>query len=1081
MLDNREIIDKFSEEQKLKLVTGFAGLADEKINALGVPRVVFSTLDELNVKFGSPYPSFSGMAASWNVPLFTAVAADLCYRAAAEVNAVYTPPANVRTSAYASGLAEDPFLVKAMIKGMCGGISRVGLSSFVPDCSVRQIDAKYMDKAPDYRAISELLLRTYTDISAKSVCSGICRAPKALKKKYSGVNGETADRLLSDRASDVKIVYMNAPQDIAVSTMTKSDELVSDTSAGALKAALLNYRRIKADVDRGAVSLEELNKAVADGVAISDEMLDAAVDKVVNFAADCAVKCMLETKVYSSAVSDEYAQADYEVRLKQKRSYFASQQMATCGDLDKYRKNLAMLAARESIVLLKNTGVLPLSRGKKIAVVGEAVRSVPEFLDVVKDYLVHAGMTYLGYADGYKSDGAENALTDRALNLAAEADVTIMFLGHGVHKENMLGEENRLALPADQLALLDKIVKHGGTVVAVAVGDFLPDVRYDRHCAASLFMPYGGSYSATALINILTGVNAPVGKLAFSGYNDVDAHFKTLRDLKNAGRNKVGVFLGYRHYITSGLPARYPFGYGLSYAKFEYSKLKRVNGGFNITVKNTSKHDGSEIVQLYVQKKSETIVRPTRELKGFVKIALKAREKKQVLIPFDESDLAVYDVTRGAFAVESGAYKIAVGASSTDIRLATDITVDGVSIEGGGDKLSDYIGTLSNVVSDGFTLTADVGKKQKFVPHTVADFPYEKLFLDEFGMEAEDDDEIDDEIIEDDDDDDITKYIGMGVSPDMLVAGLKEYMSAQGIAVKDGFLRDMIAGLYTSRLIFVCCDDLALFTDFASALGGFLSTNPVFVSAAGYTTPDDMFVESDGTPTVISRLLATSKQEHSRFKLIAGTDFDPADMNGYFTPFIRYIANPENGRITYGDYGDADKTFDVAQNLWFMVNVTPEAAAAVPAHIADISALVMLNGERCAGAPVRNGLELNCYKFFNAFEKHEKLEIREEYWKMIDRLCSYAASKCGAHISNKMWIQMEKFIASYMSMGGEESAAADAVTAVKLVPLLAPMLKNILTKDDGSLAQIIGGIFGEDASAESMTVAKRLGIRPRVV
>lgn len=1081
MFKNQELIDKLTEEQKLRLITGFAGLSDDKLNAAGMPRVVAAELEDLNDKYGTPYPPHVGLANSWNTELIANVASDLAFRAATDANVIYTPPAYLRSSPYAAGLSEDPFLNKSLASSVCRGIESTGALACLTDCSVRAVDASFLDKTPDPRALNELLFKTYIDlIKADGGISAVASSPKPVKKRWQDVNSSGVTKALSARSERVRLIHVNATQDVTVASMPKHDELVSDTSVGALKAALINYRRVKADVDRGAVSLEELNKAIADGVAVSDEMLDAALDKVIDFANECAKRRPLDfLKLEYEGQTEDDMRARLNSRNAAAKTRAENVQRERFGDTEQYRSALSLLASEESIVLLKNSDVLPLASGKRVAFLGDIANTVPGLSDA-KSFMDSARRTLTGFADGYDlAADRSDEITDEAIKLCEDSQIIVLFLGPGRKREKAMGETCSLTLPANQLALVDRVSALGKPIVAVMVGDFLPDMRFDEKCDAVVFAPRSGANAGRAILNVLTGAFNPCGRLAATAYDDTDVTFKNLRDYKNAGRNKVGVFVGYRYYTTDGTPAKYPFGHGLSYSRFEYTKFKRTDSGVSVTVKNKSKQSGSEVVQLYVQKSGSAIVRPARELKGFTKVRLKGHEKKTVHIPLDDFELAVFDKRSGKFKVEGGEYSLFVGSSVVDLKFRLDINIDGDVFEESGDKLSDYLRNVSNVVEDDFMLHGGKGKKQKITPRVLPDFPYEKLFLDEFGMDIEDDDEVDEEItVFDDDEEDIGKYIGMGVSPKQVADGLTCSLASQGISADKSFVRSVVSALAASRLMFVCTEDEQLYFDFVSALGAFMGCNPVNVDALTYAAPDDLFLEGD-VPTPLAKLVGSSQQKHSVMQLVSVTNVMPATLHEYFTPFVRYISNPENNRITYGDYGDADKTLVAAPNIWFVMRVTPDCAATVPAHIADISASVVLNVRRDGGAEKLEPVELNYYRFVNAFEQTEKNELNERGWKAIDKVVNYANGKSGAKLNNKMWIQMEKFIGAYLSMTDDESAnndALDAVVAAKLVPMFAPMLMGKLTKDDGDFSQTLRDTLGDDTSALSAAMATKLGV-----
>ena len=142
-----------------------------------------------------------------------------------------------------------------------------------------------------------------------------------------------------------------------------------------------------------------------------------------------------------------------------------------------------------------------------------------------------------------------------------------------------------------------------------------------------------------------------------------------------------GVFVGYRYYERYGIAVRYPFGFGLSYAKFEYSDLKIEKTGDTdfvvfYTVKNVSKVDGKEVSQVYVRDVIAMVARPVKELKGYSKDLIKAGEEKRVSVKLDFSSFAYYSVSLDKWLVENGDFEILVGSSSRDVKLSGKVRIE---------------------------------------------------------------------------------------------------------------------------------------------------------------------------------------------------------------------------------------------------------------------------------------------------------------------------------------------------------------------------------------------------------------------
>ena len=189
----------------------------------------------------------------------------------------------------------------------------------------------------------------------------------------------------------------------------------------------------------------------------------------------------------------------------------------------------------------------------------------------------------------------------------------------------------------------------------------------------------GGQAGASAMMNVLTGKVCPSGKLNETyplHYEDTPA-FHYYPSKERSSEYREALYVGYRYYTTVGKKVRFPFGYGLSYTTFAYSNFSVDKDGVTFTIKNTGDVEGTEIAQLYVGKKSETIFRPVRELKGFARVTLAPGEEKSVHIAFDDKTFRFYDTRTDTWEVESGNYQIMVGTDADTMVLVGSLDIAG--------------------------------------------------------------------------------------------------------------------------------------------------------------------------------------------------------------------------------------------------------------------------------------------------------------------------------------------------------------------------------------------------------------------
>ncbi len=362
-------------------------------------------------------------------------------------------------------------------------------------------------------------------------------------------------------------------------------------------------------------------------------------------------------------------------------------------------RRLALLTAEESIVLLKNDGILPLdkSKVKSIAVIGPyadlfnhddnyggiPVDPVKPLQGIVNEF---GGSAEVVYEKGGEISfptarrGVEPPYVDytaqmaRAVETAGKSDVAILFLGTTTRVEIEGRDRKTLDLPGNQQELLDAVLAvNPRTIVVLMSAGPLAVPTAKQNAAAILQGWWPGEEGGTAIANVLAGKYNPAGRLPYTMYaSDAQVPSVDIYDIS----------VGFTYMYLKGEP-QYAFGYGLSYSKFDYSKLKlsrkKASAGdvikVDVNVKNAGTMDGDEVVQMYVRDLNTGYVHPMTELRGFRRVAIPAGQTTTVSMELPVDGLAYYDTGSGDFRVAPGKYEILVGASSDDIRVKSEITV----------------------------------------------------------------------------------------------------------------------------------------------------------------------------------------------------------------------------------------------------------------------------------------------------------------------------------------------------------------------------------------------------------------------
>lgn len=401
---------------------------------------------------------------------------------------------------------------------------------------------------------------------------------------------------------------------------------------------------------------------------------------------------------------------------------------------------IALEVARRSIVLLKNDkqGLLPIDtrRVRTIAVIGEnaiktmALGGVGAGVKTRKEITPFRGLrdilgnnVKLTYAKGYKSyerqwggpsagnkqqdpvQEADPELVEEAVKVAKSADLVLYFAGNNREVETEGSDRKSITLPSGQDELAEALSKANKNLITVIVSGGPVDVSTVSKVSGALVASwFNGSMGGQALAEVLTGKISPSGKLPMTWpkkLEDVPAYatgtypqnmednnqgdiFVDLTRNRNNDRRQQLIanyaeedLVGYRWYDQKKVAVAYSFGFGLSYAKFQYSDLqvKTVGGDFEVSfiLTNHSAIDAEEVAQVYVSRIKSSISRPVKELKGFHRVALKGGERQRITIPLRRADLCHWDEASQSWKLEPGKIKIQVGGSSTNLPLHHEV------------------------------------------------------------------------------------------------------------------------------------------------------------------------------------------------------------------------------------------------------------------------------------------------------------------------------------------------------------------------------------------------------------------------
>ncbi len=661
MLKHKDLISQMTLKEKASLCSGKDFWHLKSIERLGLPEIMVcdgphglrkQNAENKKVGIGNSYPATCfptavTTACSWDRDLIYKMGQALAEECLQHgVSVLLGPGVNMKRSPLCGRnfeyFSEDPELAGEMGAAFIAGVQSKGIGTSLKHFAGNSQEMKRMtsNSIIDERALREIYLRAFEKAVKKSQPWTVMNAYNLLNGTYCSENDWLQNKVLRDEWGFEGAV-------------------VSDWGAVNDRVAGLNAGNDLEMPSSGGVNDAKIVEAVKCGV-IDETTLDERVDKLI----DIILKGAANKK------------PGYKFDVKA-------------------HNLLSRQIAEQSMVLLKNDdNILPLKRveGEYVAVIG-AFADNPRYQgagsSIINPTMIDSGRRAFNnspisvkFADGYDRSGKrknEDAYITEACNLAKNASKAVVFIGLTDDYESEGFDRSTMKLPDGHNRLVEAVSRVNDNVIVVLEGGSPVEMPWADDVKAILNAYLGGQSVAPAIVDVLTGKANPCGKLAETYpicLKDTPTSFR-YPDSKEDVQYRESIFIGYRYYDKVERNVRFPFGFGLSYTSFEYSdiKLKKKNltkgegAKVTFTIKNTGDVAGSEIVQVYVAKPESKIFRAPKELKGFVKIHLEPGEEKKVSVELDDRAFAFWNTATEDWCVESGEYKILVGASSRDIRL----------------------------------------------------------------------------------------------------------------------------------------------------------------------------------------------------------------------------------------------------------------------------------------------------------------------------------------------------------------------------------------------------------------------------
>lgn len=654
-MDVKDIIKEMTLEEKSLFLTGSTSMETANIERLDIPVRRFADGPH-GIRFSdrtsnaTMFPALCCLGATWDENTAKLVGEGIgndCVHHS--INMILGPGVNIKKNILCGRnfeyISEDPVLTGELAAAYVNGVESKGVATSVKHFAAnnQELYRETVSAEIDERTLREIYLKAFEIVVKKS-------NPASIMCAYNKVNSIWC----SENAFLLTEVLRNE--------WGYKGFVVSDW--GAVHDVC---RAISAGLDLEMPCNQNIVKQITSGIKqgkIDIEHIDRAIERVLEF----VMNSNLEETHYDRQ----------------------SQHM------------IAEKVAEQGITLLKNDeNTLPVTadKYKTIAVIGELatapnvngqgsaeVYPEKEYIDSplkkMREEMPEITFKHLALFEKYAIPNTMIwSKTSEFCNFIEDSELVIFFLGTMLVEETEMFDRSTAKLNPHYKKFIDLALEQKKKVaVVLQTGSAVILDDWADKIDSLIEMWLGGEAAGGAIAKVLSGKINPSGKLpeTFPKVARKDFEYPG-NGLRVDYNEKLNV--GYRYYDQFPDEIRYPFGHGLSYTSFEYKKCKVVleNDIINIsvTVKNTGKYDGAEVVQVYVGDKEATVKRPVKELKAFKKVFIKSGETKTVNFEIPVSDISYYNTMLHDWVVENGEYTVYIGSSSQDIRIKSEFLYEG--------------------------------------------------------------------------------------------------------------------------------------------------------------------------------------------------------------------------------------------------------------------------------------------------------------------------------------------------------------------------------------------------------------------
>jgi beta-glucosidase len=661
--DIRAIIREMTLEEKAGMCSGADFWRTKPVERLGIPAVMVSDgphglrkqsdeADHLGINDSIKavcFPAGCGTAASFNRELITRMGETLGNECQVEgVSVILGPAVNIKRSPLCGRnfeyYSEDPYLTTQMAGALIKGVQSKNVGTSIKHFLANNQETRRMSSSSevDERTLREIYLAAFEGAIVNQKPWTVMCSYNKINGVYAAENKEYLTKVLRDEwGFDGFVVSDWGAVNARVKDLVAGMDLEMPSSNG------INDKLIVEAVKNGS---------------LPESVVDTACERILNI-------------IYRF------------VESRDKKAEFDR-------DMD---HEMARKVAEETIVLLKNDGILPLKEEDEIVFIGKYAKK-PRYQGggsshinshkVTSAWDMVSHLNNITYAQGFHDDkdATDEALLKEAVDAAMKSKVAVIFAGLPDAFESEGFDRTHMNIPNCQNELIARVTEVQPNTVVVLHNGSPIEMPWEKDVKGIVEAYLGGQAVGAACTDILFGKVNPSAKLpeTFPLKLEDNPSYLYYFGEKDKVEYKEGIFVGYRYYDTKKMEVLFPFGHGLSYTTFAYSNLQvnRTSMTDNDTVTvsvditNTGAVAGKEIVQLYVRDVNSTVIRPEKELKGFDKVELQPGETKTIRFDMGKRAFAYWNTQLHDWHVETGEFELLIGRSSKNIACSKTITVE---------------------------------------------------------------------------------------------------------------------------------------------------------------------------------------------------------------------------------------------------------------------------------------------------------------------------------------------------------------------------------------------------------------------